>query len=139
MKAYVKWTGTFLKPMYNQDHDNVRQSKLKIGEVYEVELKKPRNILFHRKFFALLNLVFENQEVFDPNDFEAFRAYILIKCGEYVRTVTPKGEFFHAKSISFANMDEIEFDELYTKVVNLAVQEIGLTSEEIKEEINQHF
>jgi len=139
MKALVTWTGTYLKPLYNSDHDGIRSAKLKMGETYEIEIKKKRNVLFHRKFFALLNLVFQNQDHFKDNEFEAFRGYFLIKAGEYTRTDTPKGAFYYPKSISFSKMDEIEFSRLYDKIINVACEEIGADKEDIKNEIEQYF
>jgi hypothetical protein len=45
-----------LKPCYDEDYEEKR--KLKLGEVYEAEIKLLRNPEFHRKFFALLNAGF---------------------------------------------------------------------------------
>jgi hypothetical protein len=39
--------------------------KIKHGDVVQVEIKRPRNIMHHRKFFALINLVFENQAKYE--------------------------------------------------------------------------
>lgn len=138
MKAYVVWSGIHLKPAYNQDYDNIKQFKFKIGETYEIDIKKPRNLKFHKKYFALLNLVYENQEYF--NDFESFREYIVIKSGYYIKTVTAKGEFYKAKSISFASMDNYEFEKLFDKTLDVVIDEfLPLTKDEIKEEIASFY
>lgn len=139
MKALVQWTGTFLKPLFNSDNDSIRSAKLKMGEFYEIEIRKKRNILFHRKFFALLTLVFDNQVHFKSTEFEPFRGYMLIKAGFFTRTDTPKGAFYYPKSISFANMDEIEFSDLYDKMLKVAREEIGVDNEVIAQEIEQYF
>lgn len=52
MKLYLLNTREGLKPMYDEDYDE--KKKLKIGEVYEAEIRQPRNLRFHRKYFALL-------------------------------------------------------------------------------------
>lgn len=138
MKALVTWTGTYLKPNYNSDHDNIKKSRFKVGEVYEIEYKKPRNIKYHRKYFALLNLVYSNQEYFE--DFESFREYIIIKSGYYIKTVTAKGEFFKAKSISFASMDNIAFEKLFDSTLDVVIAEfIPISKEEIKNEIAEFY
>ena len=138
MKAYLVWTGTYLKPAYNQDHDNIKQCKFKIGETYEIEVKKPRNIKYHKKYFALLNLVYENQEYF--TDFESFREYIIVKSGYYIKTITAKGEFYKAKSISFASMDNVEFEKLFDSTLDVVIAEfIPLSKEEIKQEIANFY
>jgi hypothetical protein len=40
-----------------------------------------------------------------------------------------------AKSISFANMDEIEFEELYQRVITAACNFIGIEKEDLLNEI----
>jgi hypothetical protein len=44
------------------DADAQRMAKIKTNEVVRAEITKPRNLLFHKKFMALVRLVFENQE-----------------------------------------------------------------------------
>ncbi len=60
MKALVTYTGTYLKPNYDTDQEQIKKCKFKIGETYEIEYKKPRNVKYHRKYFALLNLCYSN-------------------------------------------------------------------------------
>ena len=60
MEIWVTNTLSGLKPMYGTDYDN--KKKLKVGQDYLVTVKMPRNLKFHRKMFALYNLVFQNQE-----------------------------------------------------------------------------
>jgi len=138
MKALVTYSGTYLKPCFSSDNDEIKRYKFKVGEMYQIEISKPRNVLFHRKYFALLNLVFENQEYF--TEFETFRRYIIIKSGYYTKTVTPKGDFYDAKSISFAAMDNVEFEKLFDKTLNVVIAEfLPLTKDEIKAEIAEFY
>ena len=37
------------------DDDSEEKRKLKLGEVYSVEVKVVRNVNFHRKYFALVS------------------------------------------------------------------------------------
>ena len=137
-KALFKYTGHSLKPMYNSDHDTLKKAKLKIGEVYEFEFKHPRNYKYHKKYFALLNLVYDNQDFF--TDFESFREYIVIKSGYYIKTLTIKGEFYKAKSISFASMDNLEFESLFDKTLDVVISEfIPISKDEIKAEIAEFY
>ena len=53
--------------------------KIKAGDSILVTLKKPRNIKFHRKYFALLNLAFENQDRYEH--FEALRKEVIMRAG----------------------------------------------------------
>lgn len=82
---------------------------------------------------ALINMAFENQEKF--NNVTHYRKYLTCKAGFYTAYETDKGTFIEADSISFANMDELEFSDLYSKMIDVIIQEIGVTSEIIEKEI----
>ena len=111
--------------------DNI--SKLKDGEYHEVTVKKIRNPKFHRKFFALVKLAHENSDYDMPLD--SFRKYLVIKAGYFNVFPTQKGKYIEAKSIAFDKMDETEFAELYSKVLDVVVQEIGVPQETIENEL----
>lgn len=137
MKLLVKKTHKGLLPMYDSDYDIY--SKIKIGEEFEIEYKKQRNLKFHKKMFALFKLCFENQEAYlNLND---LRRDLTITAGYYTESANVlTGEVFkHAKSISFANMDEIEFSELYESIKSVIIEWLGVSDEEIETEILQYF
>jgi hypothetical protein len=134
MKFLVQKTAYGLQPVFNSDYEKLKESKLKMGEVYEVEIKKKRNYKFHKKFFALINLCHENQDIFDYYD--DTREYLTIKAGYYRKIMMPNGNIqVRAKSISFATMDEIEFEELYQRVITAACNFIGIEKEDLLNEI----
>jgi hypothetical protein len=84
-------------------------------------VKKPRNYEFHKKYFDLLNLVFENQEQYD--NFKAFRSAVTMQAGWYNTHTSLNGVLmFSPKSISFANMDDLEFEKLYNKTINIVLK-----------------
>ena len=78
-------------------------------------------------------MAFENQEQF--NNLDHYRKYLTCKAGFYTAYETDKGTFIEADSISFASMDELEFSDLYSKMIDVIIQEIGVTSEIIEKEI----
>ena len=131
MKLYVKNTLSGLQPLYDSDYSE--KKKLKIGQVYLVEIKHPRNILFHKKFFALLNLCYENYETQMP--FESFRRWITIKAGYFNAYETDKGVFYDAQSIAFGSMNQIEFEEVYSRVLDVVIKLLHVTEEDINSEI----
>jgi len=135
MKIYVKKTISGLVPASRNEFDKLQDAKLKMGEFYEVEIKKKRNVKFHRKLFALFNICFENQEQFET--LEDLRAWITIKAGYYKEIKTPTGVFYMPKSISFSKMDDIEFEEYYNKCIIVVMKFIGVERMELIEEINQ--
>ncbi len=136
MKIFAKYNkyDNKLSPVYLSDYDNLKTSKLKHGEEYEVEIKKKRNYKFHKKFMALINICHENQEKF--TEFDDTREYITIKCGFKRKVIMPNG-YVHikAKSISFANMDEIEFEQLYQKAILEVCNFLKIKKGELLDEI----
>jgi hypothetical protein len=110
---------------------------LGIGEFFTLSYKKPRNVRFHRKFFALLNHAFEHWEpesgrkrlkykgLAIEKNFERFRADITVLAGYYVPSYDTKGRLvLEPKSISFANMEEEEFEKLYAAVLDALLKHV---------------
>lgn len=95
--------------------------KLKPGEAVLVSMRKPRNAKFHRKFFALLNIAYENQERY--GNFEAFRKEVTMRAGHWDEHVHLSGKVsYTAKSIAFHEMDDLEFGELYQKAIDVIIE-----------------
>lgn len=123
--------------------ENKYYDKLKLGEEVEVEIRKPRNIGHHRKFFSLLNLVFQNQDEFD--NMEDFRAVFTMRMGYYRivpifdrKTGSEKAPIYLPKSISFANMDQLEFDDFYNKALDVAYDLIGVEQSELRDALSDY-
>ncbi len=131
MKIFVKNTATGLVPLYDSDYDEKR--KLKIGETYQCEIRKPRNIDFHKKFFALIRLGSENS----PRDMpqHVYRAYVTMKAGFVDVYKTELGVMALPKSISFSNMDETEFDKVYRAVLEVIMKDIDVDEEFIRDNL----
>lgn len=131
MEIFVIKTLQGLKPSFESDRE--QYDKLKMNEEYKAVITKPRNIINHRRFFALLNLCYANQERYD--NFEDLRYVLILKAGFYTTIETDKGVIFRPKSINFASMDETEFLDLYSKMLDVVIKEIGVTSEQIEEQL----
>ena len=58
MELYLRNTSSGLVPLYDEDYD--KKKKLIIGKDYKAKITLARNLKFHRKFFALVKLGFEN-------------------------------------------------------------------------------
>jgi len=136
MEIWVKNTFRGLVPMYDTDLDN--KKKLKIDEQYLVTIKMPRNIKFHRKMFALYNLVFQNQESY--RFLEDLRRDITIEAGFYRERTNIYGEVIkEAESISFANMDDDVFSQLYNRSLDVIVKYFHFDRQSMIDEIEQFF
>ncbi len=69
------------------------------------------------------------------------RKDLIIVAGYYddhINLITGEVTKVH-KSISFSNMGEIEFSEIYEAVKNVISRWLGLTNETIENEIQQYF
>lgn len=119
-------------------------SKKKLGQVFRAEFKAMRNYLFHKKFFSLLNYAFDHWEPGEINtkygkpekNFETFREYVTIKAGYFYLAFNPDGGFkVKAKSISFASMENDEFEKLYSAAIDVILKRIltNYTREDLDE------
>lgn len=104
------------------DNDLQLFRRLKRGAVVKVETRTPRNLRFHRKFFALLRVTFDNlpEHIASSMHIESIEALLmLLKMDMGYFDVVEIGEhhFVKTRSISFAEMDEEAFEEFYNKAV----------------------
>ena len=94
--------------------------------------------MFHKKFFALMNLLYQNQESYINID--DLREDLTIEAGYYKNRVNFNGELVkRAVSISFAKMDEHEFSEYYSKVLDIIVKHFNFNKQDIIENVEQYF
>jgi hypothetical protein len=149
---------------------DILQSKTRLGDVLVAEFRRVRNLAFHRRFFALLNLGFEYWEptggAISSNErklitgyakflasyggnegalidsaekyleqvayrrvtngislcksFDAYRSWVIVEAGHFDAIQLPDGTLKkHPRSISFANMDELEFQQLYKAALDV--------------------
>jgi len=132
----IKQLNNTFKIAYNSDYETAK--KIPLNEPIEFEFKKKRNYKFHKKFFALLNLVYENQEQY--NNIEHLRKDLIVSAGFYDLRYNIEGvELQEPKSISFANMDQNEFQDLYSKIIDVVVNWLGIDKQDILDNINQFF
>lgn len=137
MKLYVcKGLGATLRPADEVATDAIR--KFPAGEIYEIEIKRPRNLKFHRKAFALMQLAYENQENY--TEFDQFRRALVIEAGYFDDLRLLDGTTVReAKSLSFAKMDEDDFGKLYNALINTILRVVlpGVDRPELEAQVEQ--
>ena len=131
MKIWCRNTLSGLIPLYPSDQDE--KKKLKIGQDYECDIKNPRNYEFHKRFFALINLGHHNTSMELPMD--VYRKIMTMRAGYFTSYNTGKGIHYEAESISFGSKTQDEFQEIYSRVLDEIIKDIGVTSEEIEREL----
>lgn len=142
MQIRLTKQGDLLKPF---DAEGEEWLRLKHdNQFFECDISTPRNINFHRKLYALLNIAYarwtpgeiSNKHGTAEKSFEQFRKDVIILAGYY--DIAPRliGEpIIVAKSISFAKMDNEEFTVFYDKVLSVIIQRVlkGMTISEVDE------
>ncbi len=103
-------------------------SKAKPGARVVASVSIPRNGKYHRKFFAMLKVAYENwdkptiETKYGPAKCaeEAFRNDVIVLAGHHELICNTRGDCrLKAKSIKWAKMDEAEFQKLYSAVVDV--------------------
>ena len=120
-----------LKPLNSEDEEKLKSLPLDWDGI--VTLKHPRNYEFHKKYFALIKLGFENQERYKNKDH--YRYVMQMKAGFYESIETDKGTIWLPVSISFGSMESHEFNDLYEKVLNEIADDLGLGTDELSQEV----
>ncbi|MDK9430951.1 DUF1367 family protein [Gallibacterium anatis] len=107
--------------------------KFKNGEIYEVEVKRTRNPQFHRKVFSFFKFCFEHWSAdktdwkyFDERkQFDTFRKHLTVLAGFKDVSYTIDGRVrVEAKSLSYGNMEQDEFEQCYNALINAALKHI---------------
>ena len=110
MKGLHKRTFSGWEPVDEQSQKILK--RYKVGDLAELEHKATRNVKFHRKYFGVINLTFQNQDITDEQN--EFREAVQIAAGYYHYQKQIDGsEIKRSDSISFAKMDDITFESLY--------------------------
>lgn len=106
-----------------------------LNSVIKAKISVPRNIFFHRKFFAMLNIVMKNQDRYPTLDVLLSVCKLATGHAEVIRT--KHGDVAIPRSISFAKMDELEFSSFYDRAVQWVLREVipGLQRKELDREV----
>ena len=143
MDIYCRVTPYGLVPLYDSDHD--LKQRLRVGSTVRCRVSLPRNYRFHKKFFALVRLTFDNLpmpiaerwNVRSENDMlRRFKRDL----GYFSSTLNEAGEReVEYRSISFSAMDEEEFERFYDDCVNLVLYSYipGISRQDLLEEVEQ--
>lgn len=114
--------------------------KIKLGKMVRCEITQPRNIQHHRKFFALLNTVW--QAAGDWQTVDDLLVELKIKLGITKDVVIrDSGEIVKiVGSISFAAMDQLEFEKFYERAIQaLCLMTGGINSDMLRQLVLQQL
>jgi len=111
-------------------------AKIALGEEFTADVKRPRNIQHHRKFFALCKMVADNTDMVRDSDELVFRLKIATgHCRESMRN--DGVVLYEPQSISFASMNQDEFNIFYDRCVDIICTHIipGMSRAELQNEV----
>lgn len=143
MDIYCRVTPYGLVPLYDSDHD--LKQRLRIGSTVRCRVSQPRNYEFHKKFFALVRLTYDNLplplvERWRIRSVDDMLRRFKRDLGYFTSSVGELGEReIEYRSISFAAMDEEEFERFYNDCVSLVLHSYipGMHRPELEEEIER--
>lgn len=109
--------------------------KFGLGEIVSIDVTRPRNVAFHRKFFAMLHIILQNQDHYKSMD--ALLTVCKLATGHYYTVETKSGLVKIPDSISFAGMDETKFADFYDRACTWVVEEVipGLDRQGLNDEV----
>lgn len=137
MKLLLAKKGNLYIPATDQDREI--SNKIGQGELLSVTVSKNRNGLLHRKFFALIDIGFDNQDNY--TDINLYRSRVMIGIGHCDAIYLEDGTInYIPKSISYDSIpNDIEFQEIYKKTVDFIAKKLHITNEELAEEVLNGF
>lgn len=131
----VKHLGS-LRPADTAGEDALR--KIGQGQCVEIELRRPRNVKFHRLYWTLITLVWQQLEEERYPTAEDLHAAIKIAAGLRTRIELPDGTIgFIPGSIAFHKMTEDDFSTFFDRVCNLIAKHFlpGVTDADLRAEV----
>lgn len=110
-------------------------ARVKFGDIVLLEARRPRNAAHHAKFFAMLGMILQNQEHY--KDVEEILDVFKFAIGHTKKIKTARGIIEVPLSISFAAMDQDQFNVFYDKAIDFMCAEVipGLQKEDLRKEL----
>jgi hypothetical protein len=128
-----------LVPADGHSETALRARKYSMGDVLSADLSKPRHPKHHKLVMSLLKIVLDNQDGLQTID--QLLTIVKIKMGRaapFVDSATNK-TYWVVESISFASMDQGEFEVFWEDLKNLVARDYlpGMTPDQLSEAIDR--
>lgn len=108
-------------------------SSIGIGDTVRAKISRPRNLKHHKKWFALLHVVYPHQDTWPT--FKHFRLAVQRAMGFFDMI---NGQPYD-RSISFAKMDQAEFEQFYSNGIKVICERIvpAIDAEDLTAEVEE--
>lgn len=122
------------------EHAKEAMRRWKIGETLRCTVKKPRSYRNHKRYFALITIVWENlPEQYHARwpSMEVFRKAVQIAAGHVDEIITLDGEVqLIPRSIAYDSLDEMEFSKVFSETMVVCAKLLGDAGmHELEEEV----
>lgn len=126
--------------------------KIKLGAEVQVEIKRPRNLQHHKKFWKLASVVVDNQERYATPEhlvdgLKVATGHCDTHLGKPETVSCPHcgGSFAHQTiiyvphSISFASMNQTEFEAFYSRCIDIIARHVipGIDKDDLRHEVEE--
>lgn len=111
---------------------------MKDGCTFTADVKIVRSPELHRKFWKMIRIVLSNlPEQYDFKTAEALKDELLFRAGYFHTFKSISGEtLYKVQSISYESLDNLQFSELYARILDEGCKMIGILSDELSAEID---
>jgi hypothetical protein len=110
--------------------------RIPTGQEVKVEITRPRHLIHHRKFFALLQAIYPHQQTYAT--MRAFRAALTCAAGHCEVAHLPDGRtVLIPESISFSKLDQAGFEQFYERALDVITTRIlpKINREDVEREV----
>lgn len=113
--------------------------KIKDGAAFTADVKIVRCPGLHRKFFKMVRFVLHNlPEKHGFKTLDSLREELMFRAGYFTRyTMTTGEDIYKVRSISFESMDQLEFEEVYNRILDEGCKMLGVSSGDLSAEIEE--
>lgn len=108
-------------------------ARLKEGSAAFLELWQPRNMAFHRRYFALLNRIVQATDDWPSVEALGFDIMLELKRGTFI-VAKDGSQHFRPDSRSVASMPKADFERLYEDTMKLLTKWLGCDPEMLLED-----
>jgi len=105
----------------DNEFDRDKFDKVPIGADIKCEYVKTRNLKNHKRYFAFIKILFDSQEKF--KDENVFRKYLEVRAGYGIPAVIGDVKMIMPDSIAYDRLDETEFKQVFSRVIDAALVE----------------
>ena len=112
--------------------------RIPVGQEIKAEITRPRHLVHHRKFFALLQAIYPHQDTYST--MRAFRAALTCAAGHCEATTLPDGRtILIPESISFGKLDQAGFEQFYDRALDVVLTRIlpGINRDDVTREVDE--